>query len=210
VKPLRLAAILVALLVLAPPRSALSDVNDGDTPSNGKPDAGKVGAGWDGTTHRVLRTDPNGILRTAEEYPNVLQSAAFTAAVSENVHVGLKQIGNGWSVSPYGDRVVRIRRTATGTNGINPCYLYLFSSDNNVNFTPLVPSTAWTTTANDTNKVDTLMVSLPAVASGTTIESRFALPQGDYPGRYLAIWARRDSANGTAQTLTITFEGRYK
>jgi hypothetical protein len=196
-----LAAALAAVLVLVSPLSA--DVNDGQTPSDGRSDAGKLGAGWDGASHRVFRSDPSGILRTTEEYPITTQRGEFTAGTLIPLHTGLKAVGNGWSASPYGNRILRVTRAATGGAAVDRLYLYLFTSDDNVTFRPLFRSLNAAATAAgslaDTAAVDTVQISIPS--SPATFDAYYQIPDW-YLGDYVQIWAKRDSTASTAQTLT--------
>lgn len=201
---------LALIAVLLPVHAFSKETENGEIPPTGIARPGEQINGWDGTAHRALKSDPSGILRTTEEYPFQLQNEVFVAASAVAVTTGLKQIGNGWSVSPFGDRVVRIRRVATGGNAVGSIHLHLFGSDDNVNFYPLGSAAAWRTgVLADSAFVDTLTAMVPQ--GNATLEMKLTLPSDIvYPGRYLAVWAQRDSVSGSAQALTVIFEGRYK
>lgn len=55
-----LAALAALLLVLSPLVAPAGEVLDGDTPPNGAPQSGDLGAVWDGSAHRVKRGDTFG------------------------------------------------------------------------------------------------------------------------------------------------------
>lgn len=171
-----------------------------------------------GTTSVPGKVDADGNLRVTDETPYQLQNDLFIGAsdtLGVAVTTGLKQIGLGWSVSPFGDRVVRIKRKFAGTV-LDPCYLFIYGSDDNVTYYPVIGSNAWVASgqaAADTTKVKPYRLVLPAVGSGTagTLFYKLTLPSDVYPGRYLAIFAYRDSISGsTSQTLSVSYEGRWK
>lgn len=216
-----LCAVVSALLILTAPVFALAaEVGDGAIPGNGRPWAGEQVSGWDGTSHRVLRTDASGVLRIAEDYPYQLQNDRFPAADTSNTVINgvLRPIGLGWSVSPFGARTVTVTRVQKGT--ANTLKLYLFGSDDNVNYYPIISSQAFVPFANagvavaDTIRVDTLMCTIPTQFSGSNSVRQFkiVLPEEVYPGRYLQIWATRtDSAYASnAMHVGLTYEGRWK
>lgn len=165
-----------------------------------------------------LKVDADGNLKITDETPYQLQNDLFIGAsdtLGVAVTTGLKQIGLGWSVSPFGDRVIRIKRKFAGTS-LDPCYLFIYGSDDNVTYYPVIGSGAWVASGQagaDTTKVKPYRLILPAVGSGTagTLFYKLTLPSDVYPGRYLAIFANRDSVTGsTSQTLSISYEGRWK
>jgi hypothetical protein len=106
------AAALAVLLVLAPLESMAAERTPNTTPPNGLPGGVDIMGGWDGTTWRALGTDPNGILRTTEEYPITTQRAPLPVATLVPVHSGHKALSNGAALSPYGYRVLTVTRTA--------------------------------------------------------------------------------------------------
>lgn len=170
---------------------------------------------FDGTRYVPGRIGATGAQQTTEMFPSQLQ-VETQAEAAIPITTGLKQIGNGWAVAPFGERVVRIRRVMTsGILGSN-VYIYLFGSHNDVDYFPVYPITAWKVNLapTDTTLADTLGVALPAGNNIAGVsEFKLTLPTGDfYPGAYLSIWARRDSsvATVTAATLTLTYEGRWK
>lgn len=171
-----------------------------------------------GNTKVPFKVDADGNLKITDETPYQLQNDLFIGAsdtLGVAVTTGLKQIGLGWSVSPFGDRVIRIKRKFAGTS-LDPCYLFIYGSDDNVAYYPVIGSGAWVASGQagaDTTKVKPYRLILPAVGSGTagTLFYKLTLPSDVYPGRYLAIFANRDSVTGsTSQTLSISYEGRWK
>ena len=161
------------------------------------------------------KVDASGIPRFTEEYPYQLQTEVYVAGTNIPVHQGLKQLGNVWAVHPNGDRVVKLRRTTTGGAGAGVVRLFLFGSDDGVNSYPLMPASVWSAAnaIGDSTRTDTLSCLIPATSPTSTgvYEFKITLPSADvYPGRYLSLWGWRDSTNGSATTLSITFEGRYK
>jgi hypothetical protein len=207
------AAALAVLLVLAPPQPRAAEQVPDTIPGNGKVGGVDIIGGWDGTAWRSLSLTSDGVVRVREEFPSEEQADRFIAAGNPvGVHTGLKQIGLGWAVSPFGDRLVKLRRVATGGAAVNPLFVYLFGSDDDVTYTPLAPANAWVAGAQaltDTVQVDTLRAVFPS--SPATAEFRITLPAATvYPGRYLAIYAKRDSTASSAQTLTVEYEGRWR
>ncbi len=206
---------LAALIVLMAPLLAVAaDVRDGSIPANGLPMSGGLGATWNGSTHKVLRSDADGILRVTEEYPWQLQNDAFPAADTTNMVIAtvLRPLGLGWSVSPFGSRSVSVTRVNAGAP--RTVKLYLFGSDDNVNYFPIISQNAWSYANNDTAKFDTLMVTIPPTwqLSSTVKQFKLALPEIEYPGRYLQIWAASfDSVSvGSYCKMSLTYEGRWK
>ena len=210
------AALLASFIVLLAPsmyNAVAGEIVDGSVPANGLPQAGDVGATWNGSTHKVLRSDASGILRVTEEYPYQLQTEVYVAGTNIPVHQGLKQLGNGWAVHPNGDRVVKLRRTTTGGTGSGVVRLFLYGSDDNVNFYPLMPASVWSAAnaIGDSTRTDTLSCLIPSAGTAGVAEFKITLPSSDvYPGRYLSLWGWRDSSASSVTTLSITFEGRYK
>lgn len=215
-----LAAVAALLLMVAPLVGFAGEVNEGQTPGNGKPYSGDLGAGWDGSSHRVLRSDASGILRMTEEYPAQLQNERFLACdttLTRVINGVLRPVGLAWSVSPFGSRSVLVTRVQKGTP--NTLKLYLFGSDDNVNFYPLISQAAWTTASapaghGDSTKVDTIGVTIPTLFAGpnTVRQFKIALPEAEYAGRYLQIWATRtDSAYASnSMPIGLEYEGRWK
>lgn len=163
--------------------------------------------GTDGSTNRVARLDPNGILKVTEEYPAQYQTDRTTLCVSEAVTRGLKFLGF-WYCGPFAQRSLVVTRTGSGT-AVDRLYLYLYGSDDNITYYPVMQDPAWSNdgVANapaDTALCDTMRVTVPARMT----TAKFTFPQHIYPGRYLAIYAVRESTSGTGQTVTITAEGR--
>jgi hypothetical protein len=165
--------------------------------------------GTDGTTNRVIKLDSNGILRTTEEYPYQYQTETAVICGAKPVTRGLKFMGF-WYCAPFGQRTLTVTRTIpAATTNVDCVELYLFGGDDNLTFYPVIQSAAWsdgtTAGAADSLLVDTLRVSLPSRA--TTV--KLTLPDDVYVGRYLAIYAIRDSsAVLSAQNIAITAEGR--
>lgn len=202
-----------------PPATWASDVNDAQIPSNAKPFGGPNGYGWDGTAHRAFRSDSNGIQRTTEEYPITSQRVAFTAAAAVAVTTGLKAIGNGYGISPYGRRLLRITATRVGSVS-SPMYVYLYSSDDNVTYRPLLAPMGTSAAAlgtnaiaalQDTAKVDTVMIAVPLGTTGVNHDAWYMIPSELNLGRYVQLWAKRDSSTvtaGTTATLGLTWELR--
>lgn len=198
--------------------AAATEVKEGATLVPGTGVKVTIIGGSDGSVARQAMFDPNGILRVTEEYPYQLQTDVFVAAsfsTPVSVTTGLKQIGNSWTAFPYGDRTVRIlRTTAAGSGNVPTIRCYLYGSDDNVNFYPLAKASAWGNgTFSDTLNADTLTLIIPSgIATQNTYDMKYTIPSSDmYPGRYIAVYARRDSTtNSLAQTLGIQFEGRYK
>jgi len=161
----------------------------------------------------TLVTDANSILRVTEEYPAQYQTDRTTLCTNDTVRIGLKYMGF-WYCAPWGQRTLYVSR-AEGGSGVDLCYLYLYGSDDNLTYYPILQDAAWsdgvTAGAADTLLCDTLRVSLPMGFNA----AKFTLPGSLYPGRYLSIFAKRDSSTGSAsvrnfQTLTITAEGRMQ
>jgi hypothetical protein len=199
-----LTATVAAFLLLLSPTLALSAERTPDTVApNGKPGGVNIIGGWDGAAWRAVGVDPSGILRMTEEYPITTQRGEFAAGTLIPLHTGLKAVGNGWSASPYGNRILRVTRAATGGAAVDRLYLYLFSSDDNTTFRPLLRSLNAATTAYaslaDTAAVDTVQISIPSTPA--TLDIYYQIPDG-YMGDYVQIWAKRDSTASTAQTLT--------
>ena len=206
---------LAALIVLMAPLLAVAaDVRDGSIPANGLPMSGGLGATWNGSTHKVLRSDADGILRVTEEYPWHLQNDAFPAADTTNMVIAnvLRPLGLGWSVSPFGSRSVLVTRV--NSKETRTLKMFLFGSDDNVNYYPILSDAAWSYTNNDSAKIDTLGVTIPPTfqAANTVKQFKISLPENIYPGRYLQIWAQtHDSTVATAYCkVGITYEGRWK
>ena len=208
-------AFLAALVVLLAPLVAVAaDVRDGSIPANGLPMSGQLGGTWNGSAHKVLRSDASGILRVTEEYPYHLQNDAFPAADTTNTVIFkvIRPLGLGWSVSPFGARTVTVTKVQKGP----PCAVkfYLFGSDDNVNYFPIIKSDAWSYLDTDSAKIDTLTLTIPASfqSANTVRQFKLALPEDVYPGRYVQIWAQRtDSAFASNAThVGLTYEGRWK
>ena len=87
-KLVALAAVFV--FTLGPTLAMAGEIIDGSAPANGLPQSGDVGATWNGSSHKVLRSDASGILRVTEEYPYQLQTEVYVAGTSIPVHTGLK------------------------------------------------------------------------------------------------------------------------
>lgn len=161
---------------------------------------------------RVGVYDPLKILRITEEYP--IQTgvpAPFVEANAVPVTTGFKIMGNGWTAYPYQFRGVTITRVGTAGAAVDRSYLYLFSSDDNIIWNPVTSPTSLVvgnSVAADTAKVDTMMVALPSAPASQTWFLPLPTQIYGYLGRYLAFGAKRDSTNGTAMTMTITWLGR--
>lgn len=201
-----------AALMFLSPLSWAAEFKDGNTPSNGVAPGSQAVGGWDGASQRTVRVDASGILRTTEEYKTTRATAnPFTAANAVPVTTGLSQIGAGWSAYPYGNRSLYVKRTATGGSSVDVMHLFLFASDDDVSYYPVLNPSAFSSTfvIGDTTKVDTVMVSLPS--SPVTFEGVFSLPieTYGYMGKYLAIYARRNGG-ATTQALTLVWMGREK
>lgn len=201
-------------LTFSPAIAMAGEIVDGSVPANGLPQAGDVGATWNGSAHKVLRSDASGILRTTEEYPYHLQNDAFPASDTTNTVIFrvIRPLGLGWSVSPFGARTVTVTKVQKGP----PCAVkfYLFGSDDNVNYYPIIKSDAWSYLDTDSAKIDTLTLTIPAsFQSQNSVRTfKLTLPEEVYPGRYLQIWAQRtDSAFASNAThVGLTYEGRWK
>lgn len=208
-------AAVAALWILASPALVLaSEWPDGYQKANGTAQQAQPIGAFDGSSQRALRSDASGILRITEEYPMTTATAnPFTAANAVPVTTTLTQIGNGWSAYPYGNRSLYVKRTATGGSTVDPLYLYLYASDDNVSFYPVCNPGAFSATfvtGTDTTKVDTVMVQIPS--KGPTFEQVFSFPieTYGYMGKYLAIFGKRDSGASTVQNLTLVWMGRQK
>ena len=207
-----IAALAALLVALSPLVAVAAEHKDGATVTGSA--YGQPGAGFTGSTFKVLRSDASGILRTTEEYPEQLQNDRFVASDTTNTVINgvLRPLGLGWSVSPFGSRTVLLTRVQKGT--ANTLKLYLFGSDDNVNYFPILSQDVWSYTNNDSTKIDTLMATIPTQFSGSNSVRQFkiVLPEAVYPGRYLQIWATRtDSAYASnAMHLGLTYEGRWK
>lgn len=205
----KILAALSALVVLVSPVFA-AEWKDGHTPANGVASGSQPIGAWDGASHRALRSDASGILRTTEEYPITTATSVYPAATLVPLNnAAMTQLGNGWSAYPYGFRSVYIKRTCASGTSAPPAYLYLYSSDDNINFYPVFGQNAFSspTAAADTSKADTLMVTLPQATA--TYEGVFPLPESyGYLGKYLALFARREGA--IVQTFTVIWFGRQK
>lgn len=218
--PTKFAAVLAAfLLVASPVLAAGPEYYDGYRPTGNERVNGSAVSGYSGSAIKNLRTDADGILRATEEYPPQLQNDRFPAATNVKLTTGLKQLGLGWSVSPFGDRSVTLTRYCgtTGSSKMDVVRLYLYGSDDDQTYYPISPATVWTAAnTGDSTKVDTLMAIIPSTGGTSRFwRGKFALPSADYyPGRYLALFGARDSTSGSAPpdsvVLSITFEGRWK
>ena len=169
---------------------------------------------WNGTRFVPGQISISGAEETTEMNPSELQNDVFPAADSVTIFAGvLRPLGLGWSVSPFGNRSVTITRTQKGTP--NTTKFYLFGSDDNVNYSPIVQAAAWTNSSvADTARFDTLMVTIPTQWQGpnTVRQFKIPLPEIEYPGRYLQLWvARFDSVYASnAMNIGLLYEGRWK
>lgn len=205
------AAVLAAVLVLAPCLAMAGEWKDGQaivTPY------GQPAAGSDGAAYRVWKMDPNGIGRVTEEYPITSQRVSYTAASGVSVHTGLKAIGNGYLLSPYGQRVLHVQSTRASGGTVALSYLYIYFSDDNVTYKPLLAPMGTSAAPlgisaiaalQDTAKTDTVMIALPQ--SPAAYDAYYTIPADIPASAYIQIWARRDSATAavTTQTLTLTW-----
>lgn len=157
--------------------------------------------------------DASGIIRSTEEYPYQLQNDRFPAADTTNTVINgvLRPLGLGWSVSPFGARTVTVTRVQKGTP--NTLRLYLFGSDDNVNYFPIIADNAWVA-GGDSTKIDTLECRIPTLFAGpnTVRQFKITLPETIYPGRYVQIWAMRTDSvfASNAMHVGLTYEGRWK
>lgn len=212
----KLAAVAASLVLVFSPVLALAGpVLDGSIPANGKPSDGSLGATWDGSTHHVLRSDASGILRTTEEYPYQLQNDRFIACDTTLTKVNyrvIRPLGLGWSVSPFGSRTVLVTKVQKGTP--NALKLYLFGSDDNVNYYPIIAPGAWSYVDTDSAKIDTLTLTIPASfqSANTVRQFKLPLPEDAYAGRYVQIWAQRTDSlyASNAMHIGLEYEGRWK
>ena len=206
-RKLTLVLALIALVAGASYVIAQQSRDGGTTPTSGL-SYWPMG-GTDGTSNRVVKLDPNGILRTTEEYPPQYQTETAVICSVKPVTRGLKYMGF-WYCAPFGQRTIVVTRTpAAAATNVDAVMLYLFGGDDNLTFYPIIQGAAWSdgtaAGAADSLLVDTLRVTLPSRAT----KVKLTMPDNVYPGRYLAIYAIRDSsAVLSAQTVTITAEGR--
>lgn len=205
-------ALVISLVALGPAVAVASEWPDGYQRPNGTAMQAQPMGAFDGSSQRALKSDSNGILRTTEEYPQTSQRVSYTAGAAVAVTTGLKAIGNGYGISPYGLRVLHLIAARAGSTS-SPMYVYLYSSDDNVTFKPLkMPmGTAGTPVPfnsvaafQDTAKVDTVMITVPMNTTGVSEDSWYAFPAGISLGRYVQLWARRDSSTSTASTATLS------
>ncbi len=203
------AVMTAALLLVAPFPGRAQQSNDGTTPVNGLPPSFWPMGGWDGATNRIAKSDPNGILRITEEYPITTQIETPTVGTVVAITTGLKAIGNGYGIWPFGRRTFHIERAATGGAAVNPCYIYFFGSNDNVTFVPFMLPIGTAATPlpfealaawQDTAKTDTVMIMLPS--SPATLVRDYAFPTGIDLPPYIQPWSRRDSTASTVMTLT--------
>lgn len=130
-------AVAVALAVLGTVAVA-QQVRDGSTsPTNGL-SYWPMG-GSDGTSNRVVKLDPNGILRVTEEYPGEYQTQAQNvhSDSSIQVHHALRAFNTSWTDYPFARRCLEVGiKEPTATPQV--MYLLLYGSNDNVNFYPVV------------------------------------------------------------------------
>jgi hypothetical protein len=158
--------------------------------------------GDDGATMRSLKTRPDGTLIVTEDAPIPYQTETEVMATNVNVFTGIRAIGNGATVYPFQKSTLLVTRTATGGASVDKLYLYLFGSDNNVDFYPVLD--AFKFAAFDSTAYDSLKFEVPSLFGTFKVD----VPQEIYVGRYLAVYAKRDSGASTVQTLTLTLEKR--
>jgi hypothetical protein len=161
-----------------------------------------------------LRADPDGILRIGEEYPPQIQHGQFPAADTTNILYNgfFRQLGLGWSVSPFGNRVAVLTRVQS--KDTRTLKIWLFGSHDNIVWAPVYRSSAWSHLIADSTLADTLGITIPPTRqnANTVAMIRLPLPEIDYPGRYLSFFATTlDSTVSTSyQKVGVTFEGRWK
>lgn len=210
------AFVAICALALMPLTALAEEFQQGRWTNTYPPSAAAIG-GWANPQPVVWKFDADGVGYTTEAYPSWQQTdaqplASFSSPVS--IHAGLKQVGNAWSAAPFLQAgLLWVQRVSTGTNGSDPTYIYLFSGNDLDNLKPMTTKDAWqpglNASAADTAKCDTVRCILPAGTGGQTFNMRIPLPDG-YPGRYVAAYAKRDSSSGTAQTLSLQWEGRVR
>lgn len=185
--------LMASLIALAPSMALAQNVREGslDTTNDWLI---LLGAG-DGTVNRELRTDPAGILRTTEEYPVQYQTFSLNVANTVVCTTTVQQIGNSWEAHPWGRQVIKIEHA----DGNGECLVYLYGSDDDVNFDAVSPT--WDENFDGISAPDTLKYYLR-----DNDVLRIPLEPGMYLGRYGAIYGIK---NGTSTNqLTITVEGR--
>lgn len=161
--------------------------------------------------------DPNKILRITEEYPQQLQNvnqlaATFDSTTGAQLTTGLKKIGVGVTFAPYGWSSLVVQRSAI-RQGATSVRIYLFGSDDDVTYYPVIGSdcikTNAVSAAGDSSTCDTVHFVIPNTAAAArwkvTIDANKV-----YPGRYLALYAVRDSFAGSSCRLGWAMEGRWK
>lgn len=192
-----LAALVTALAVsnaLAQTRAEGKTVNEGDQRFQ------SIG-GSDGTSWRVLKTDPSGVLRATEEYPREYQTTNTTIASGSPIHTGYAQVGVSAMFYPWLIASLRVQLAQSNAGGsADTTHLYLMGSDDNVTYFPLVK-----TGANSKQVVtqDTVRFDFPGAAN-TTRNWIIRLDDIPYPGRYLGVFAKADSTAASARTITAT------
>ena len=198
-------AVAVALVVVAGFSLAQQSRDGGTTPTSGL-SYWPMG-GTDSTSNRVVKLDPNGILRTTEEYPYQYQTDRTSICTGDSVYLGLMYHGS-WYVAPFGMRSIIVNRTfKAGGTACDPVRVYIFGSDDAANFYPVMfapPSIAYTGDNRDTAYYDTLKFFVGSQKNNL----KFTLPSNVYTGRYVGIYTRRDSTGVSSVSISVIGEGR--
>lgn len=205
-------ALAAALLLLSTQVAFAADRKDGDPISGGtvKETLTTIG-GSDGAAYRLLKMTNEGWGVFTEAAPRETDAPApYVSVTNGKVFTGLQLMGTGWTAYPYQMRGVYISRTtATGGGNVPPTRMYLFTSDDSNIWTPVGGPAAWGTVLHDSTKVDTLVATMPSVPLSGSMFIPIPTQTYGYLGKYLAIFAVRDSTTNTPiQTLTIAWFGR--
>lgn len=210
---MRGALALLVLCVAASPAAAREIANSQTIRATDPVEPSATGV-YDGARWRSWKGTSEGVgVVKIDNLPN-WQPSYSTMATVIGIHTGLKQIGNSVTAYPYGMGSLEITRAATGGVGVDRLFLYIYGSENDTDFYPVLQlgdvtqsaTTGKSLWAGDTTAVDTLMLEVPTKGPGLTWV--VPLPK-QYFGKYLAVWARRDSTLTSAQTLTVKFRGRW-
>lgn len=216
-------AVAVALTVVGAVALA-QQVRDGSTTPTPAISYWPMG-GTDGTTNRVVKLDPNGILRITEEYPAEYQTQTVplwgdTAGLV--INHAIRNLGISWTDYPFSRRCVQVTIHAS-TPAVNT-YLLLYGSDDNALFYPVIDkrnryglnrqavlgigtaanfATAWldgAAAARDTSDVGYVgwVIDSAMLSTATQTTLRFNIPDDVYIGRYGALYIRSDSTAASA------------
>jgi len=207
----------VFTLTMSPIMAMAGEVIDGQTPANGQPQAGDVGAGWDGSTHRVFRMDPSGILRTTEEYPQSSQFATTTVASLQQVfwcrYTSLQPLGTAYTAYPYGQKIISFTTRRQPLATPSSALIYVFTSEDGADWKPVMISKSGATAGHwadygDSTTQDQLKCHLPlrgSAASSGLWKFSYTIPSNIYLGRYNLLFATKsDTTSGQVDSVLVS------